>query len=238
MKLVNYLFCVITISIFTNCRKENSIQTILEEHIVISKLDSISKSTEKTNQLLFPIIPQEMKWYSDLVFIMDKKDKVFIYQTQNKVTNQNAKFDYPNYIGLKPEYLITIDSKDFVSFLKNNNDIFAIFPNKEMNSNFFYIVSETDTIKNTALFDLERALNETKARSIYLMRKTTEEENVVLEYKRDGEEFEPEKINWSNHFYNGKVKPFTKEYDAYEKEIKCNVYAKETFTKKLDIIYM
>jgi hypothetical protein len=34
------------------------------------------------------------------------------------------------------------------------------------------------------------------------------EENTVLKYKRNGNN--PESIDWSNKFYNGKVSPFAK----------------------------
>ena len=185
-----------------------------------------------------PFIPQEMKWYSDLVFIMDSKDKVYIYQTEKKSSNENAKFDFPNYIGLRPEYLTTIDSKSFVSFLKNNNDIFGVFPNQANVSNFFYVVSETDTIKNEALYNLNKALSKEKSRSTYLLRKTTEEENIVLKFKRSQQNFEPKNVKWSSKFYNGQVIPFTKEYEEFEKKINSEVKAKGTFKKKIMIIYM
>jgi hypothetical protein len=238
MRLYSYLFFALTICSFTNCRKENIAKPIKEDYIVISKEDSISKTYNKTNKIPKPIIPQEMKWYSDLVFIMDSKDKVYVYQTEKKSSNENAKFDYPNYIGLRPEYLTTIESKDFISFLKNNNDIFGIFPNQENVSNFFYIVSETDTIKNQALYDLNKVLNKEKSRSIYLLRKTTEEENEVLKFKRSHQNFEPKNIKWSTKFYNGHLIPFTKEYDEFEKKINSDVKAKETFKKKIRMIYM
>ena len=223
---------------FTNCKKENAMKPIKEEYIVISKEDSISKAYHKKNKIPKPFVPQELKWYTDLVVIMDSKNKVYIYQTERKSSNEDAKFDYPNYIGLRPEYLTTIDSKDFVSFLKNNNDIFGIFPSKDNIINPFYIASETDTIKNVAISNLNKALGKEKSKTIYLLRKTTEEENVVLKFKRNQESFDPEKINWSTKFYDGQVSPFTKEYEEMERRTKSVVNAKETFKKKIRIVYL
>jgi len=238
MKVQLYLFFVIIICSFTNCKRENTVKPIKEEYIVISKEDSISKAYHKKNKIPKPFVPQEFKWYTDLVVIMDSKDKVYIYQTERKSSNEEAKFDYPNYIGLRPEYLTTIESKDFVLFLKNNNDIFGIFPNKENVINPFYIASETDTIKNVAISNLNKALSKEKSQTIYLLRKTTEEENVVLNFKRNQKNFEPEKINWSTNFYDGQVSPFTKEYAEMERRTKSVVNAKETFKKKIRIVYI
>lgn len=238
MKLITYLLYALIICSFTNCKRENVAKPIGEEYIVISKEDSLSKAYEQKNKIPKPLVPQEFKWYTDLVVIMDSKDKVYIYQTERKCSNDKAKFDYPNYIGLRPEYLTTVDSKDFVSFLKNNNDIFGIFPNKENVINPFYIASETNTIKNVAISNLNKALSKEKSETVYLLRKTTEEENVVLKFKRNQRSFEPENIHWSTKFYNGQVTPFTKEYEEIERQMKCIVKAKETFKKKIRIVYM
>lgn len=238
MKLKIYLFFAFIICSFTNCKRENVAKTIQEEYIVISKEDSLSKAYDQKNKIPKPFIPQELKWYTDLVVIMGSTNKVYIYQTERKSSNEEAKFDYPNYIGLRPEYLTTVDSKDFVSFLKSNNDIFEIFRNKENIINPFYIASETDTIKNVAISNLNKALSKEKSETVYLLRKTTEEENAVLKFKRNQRSFEPEKINWSTKFYNGQVTPFTKEYEKMERKMKSIVKAKETFKKKIRIVYM
>ena len=238
MKLEIYLFFALIICSFTNCKRENVAKPIQEEYIVISKEDSLSKAYDQKNKIPKPFIPQELKWYTDLVVIMGSTNKVYIYQTERKSSNEEAKFDYPNYIGLRPEYLTTIDSKDFVSFLKSNNDIFRIFRNKENIINPFYIASETDTIKNVAISNLNKALSEEKSETVYLLRKTTEEENAVLKFKRNQRSFEPEKISWSTKFYDGQVTPFTKEYEKMEIKMKSIVKAKETFKKKIRIVYM
>lgn len=238
MKFINSVFLALVIFSFTCCKKEKVTEVNVEAYTVIPKQDSISKEIQKTNQVPSPIIPQEMKWYSDLVFIMDSKDKVFLYQTEVVASNEIADFKCPNYIGLRPEYLTTIDSKDFVSFIKNNNDIFGILRDERGISNFFYIASETDTIKNQALFDLNKALGKERGRSFYFLRKTTEEENVVLKFKRNQEDFIPENIKWSKKFYNGQISPFSSEYENFKKEANSEVKAIETFRKKIEIIDM
>jgi hypothetical protein len=56
---------------------------------------------------------QELKWYTD--FSGDNGSK-WTKRLSNRKENQMKKlFDNPNYICLRPEYLTTVDSKDFVS---------------------------------------------------------------------------------------------------------------------------
>jgi hypothetical protein len=119
-----------------------------------------------------------------------------------------------------------------VKFLKNNNDKFGIFPNENHIHTSFYYASQSDTIKNTAFFNLNKELNDSKSRTIYIVRKTTEEENIVLQYKQNGLPYHPEDIKWSKEFYNGQVTPFTKVYNDFETKIHSQVIAIETFKSK------
>ena len=151
MKTQIHLFLVLAVFNLTSCQKQEVKDVVAEDYVVISKLDSLSKVNDNKSQIPKPFVPQEMRWYSDLVFIMDSEDKDLVYQTELVSRNDNEKYDYTNYINLRPEYMTTIDSEDFVPFLKSNNDIFSIFSNKDRISNFFYIASETDTIKNKAI---------------------------------------------------------------------------------------
>jgi hypothetical protein len=237
MKFNLYFFMIFILFTFTNCKKE----IVKEEYYIISKKDSITKAEKIVSQIPPPPeAPQESKWYSDVVFIMDSKNKVFIYQTETTARNDSVDLGYPNYLGLKPENLLTIESDNFNSFIENNNDIFQIIPipNKNNSNVFFYIASETDTIKNKALNNLWKLLGKTKSPAIFFVRRTTEEENIVLKYKRNGNEYNPESIDWSKKFYNGKVSPFTKDYETLELKTHCLRKAKETFKKHVDAIDM
>ncbi|MDO8317073.1 MAG: hypothetical protein Q7T12_06075 [Flavobacterium sp.] len=237
MKFNLYFFMIFILFTFTNCKKG----IVKEEYYIISKKDSITKAEKIVSQIPPPPeAPQESKWYSDVVFIMDSKNKVFIYQTETTARNDSVDLGYPNYLGLKPENLLTIESDNFNSFIENNNDIFQIIPipNKNNSNVFFYIASETDTIKNKALNNLWKLLGKTKSPAIFFVRRTTEEENIVLKYKQNGNEYNPESIDWSKKFYNGKVSPFTKDYETLELKTHCLRKAKETFKKHVDAIDM
>jgi hypothetical protein len=62
-----------------------------------------------------------------------------------------------------------------------------------------------------------------------ILRKTTEEENVVLFHKKNKIKYNPQSIHWSNHFINGKCKPFTSQYDSLENRLKLKYHAISSF---------
>lgn len=188
------------------------------EYYVISKQDAEMKRIEKEGKALFPVIPQELKWYSNIVFIIDSS-KVYIYQTiekQSLATQKIKEYSYPNYIGLKPEQIVTIPGKDLIEFIKANNDLFEFVNKPENRNTAFYIASTSDTIKNNAFYDLCKYLQKEK-RTFYKARIVTEEETKVIEFKANHRSYEPENIKWSKNFILGNYSPFTKEYIEEEK---------------------
>lgn len=264
-KYYSIILILVTLIAFSNCKNEHT----TKKYYIISKQDSINNVllNGKGDPSLpppRPPAPTPYKWYSNVVFIMDSLDKVYIYQTErsfpaiteNRTTarviftapiageqkefkqkersSEIFDFDYPNYIGLRPEHLITIDSKYFVSFLQSNSDIFQVDTNKVSSNIVIFIASEKDTIINEAFYNLVKFVTTKDIRLNgipYFVRHTTEEENKVIYYKRKNKEFNPEKINWTTKFINGKFKPFTKEYDCVEKLICPVIKSKVTFEK-------
>ena len=111
-----------------------------------------------------------------------------------------------------------------VQFIKNNNDIFNIDTLDDDNcAEIFTVASIADTIKNVAFYDLERLLskNGIMRHHLYagLIRRTTEEENVVIYHKKNNIPYDPMKINWSQDFIDGEHAPFTKGYDSLEQKM-------------------
>ena len=64
--------------------------------------------------------------------------------------------------------------------------------NKEENRKILIVASQNDTIKNTSFFDF---INKNKLRA-YLIRKTTQEEDTVLKYKKNNESYYSGEIKW------------------------------------------
>lgn len=227
------LFIIFSLFLFLNCEKAKTNESHKTfKYWVIPNKDSADKNYIENLKRLPPPPPlpsQDLKWYSNVVFIMDSKNKVYVYQTETirKYESDDKKrvdfepiykYKYPNYIELKPENLLTFDSDNFMSFLKENNDIFELIGNNENRSHkFIYLVSDSDTVKNPAYYEFGKLLEKEKWVN-YITRKPTEEESQVLKYKRSGEKYLPEKINWSTNFINGHFKPFTKDYRKVEEK--------------------
>jgi hypothetical protein len=214
------------------------------------KLKSDLPPTPKDNQFTFEA---PSNFYTELVIILDSSDKVYIYQNQQIINNKD--FDlirnntYSNFIDLKPEYLLSFLSVNFIQFLKQNDDIFGLDSiNKDENFIRIFTLAKTqDTIKNAAFYSMFKYIkmymhdyqysnsmievnNVKNINYIFaILRKTTEEENVVLFHKKNKIKYNPQSIHWSNHFINGKCKPFTSQYDSLENRLKLKYHAISSF---------
>ena len=192
-------------------------------------------------------------FYSNLVIILDSNNQVYLYQTENKYIKHKSEFIVDtkcfNFIDLKPEHLLTFSSENLIQFLKQNDDIFGFDSiNKDNNiTRLITLATTQDTIKNAAFYSMSKYLkmymcdyqlsnsmievNNVKSLNynFAILRKTTEEENVVLFHKKNKLKYNPQSLPWSNHFINGKCKPFTSQYDSLENRLKLKSKAIPTF---------
>jgi len=207
--LILFLWSIIIA--LTSCKNENP----EKKYAVLNSNDSIIARTENG-------------WYSNMVIIFDSIDKVYLYQTEEVATSWDCDYlnDYkpicPNYIGLRPEYLLTFNSNYFMSFVIDNNDIFKIDSNESSHYCFFTITlaSTKDTIKNEAYFefiDFIKSKRKAFYGFTYVVRHTTEEENMVIQFKKRKLNYDPKKIIWSQRFIDCNSTPFTDKYDSIEK---------------------
>jgi hypothetical protein len=247
-KCYSFTLLFITLITLTNCKNGED----KKEYFIISK-DSICIATERyknndlSDQRFTLIAPPPLpgfEWYSNLVIIFDSTDRVYLYQTkQTENLNSTIKCEeriglskYPPFIGLQPFHLLTFKSEDFINFLRNNNDILNLdSSNETRNRSFVYIVSNKDTIENKAYYQfikLIRPKSELRRKSwpvCYMIRMTTEEENVAIYYKRKGETHLPYDVKWSENFIEGKCRPSTEKYDSIEKKMFYVIKASSTF---------
>jgi hypothetical protein len=255
IKILIYIILLL-INISCNNKKTKTDYYIIEGSNSVYNIGPKSSMNEKFNIKESYYIGED--WYANLVFVMDSTDMVYIYQTERndielkytppivtlseKDKSENiAKNDtlihehvFPNYIGLKPEYLLAIESKNFISFIKLNNDIFQCDTNDRETVSIFCIASNCDTIKNEAFYDLIRYINKKNnfySKNRYWIRKTTEEEDSVIYRKRNKFKYIPERIKWSSNFIKGNCKPFTNEYNMIERRVVVKSKAKESIKK-------
>ncbi|OYQ46926.1 hypothetical protein [Flavobacterium aurantiibacter] len=194
---------------------------------VISEQDSL----QKNSSIPRPAPPDfQNRFYTDVVFILDSVSDVHLYQT-SKIYNLDGEssndYSFPNFIELKPEHLVTVSSKSFISFFKNNLDV--LDNANEYRAKHYYFASETDTIKNQALYDFFEYIKHVPRAPSYFVRMTTEEEKMVLKFKKQHRFYAPKLIPWSSNFLDGNCKPYTDRYKKVESQIRVFRRAKTTF---------
>ncbi len=174
-----------------NCTKKEG----LEENIpyIISK-ESKEKITDTDTIPPPPPIPGWL-FYGTNSFIIDTDSKIYYFQRDeiNHICGNWKKSDtIPNFIGLQPKDLIEIPTNNISDFIKANY--------KQKFKNITYICSKTDTLQSESFFVLEKALkSQEKYGDYYNIRRTTQEEDTVLKYKKNNEFYNSEDINWDKN---------------------------------------
>lgn len=147
---------------------------------------------EKHNPPSPPPIPGWLV-YGTNSFIIDNDSK--IYYSQRKeigticLTNLPIEDTIPHFINLHPKDLIEIPVNFIDEFIKVNykNDF----------KNITFICSKKDTLKSKSFFALQNALkSHSQKRDFYHIRRTTQEEDTVLEYKKNNKYYNSENIKW------------------------------------------
>jgi hypothetical protein len=209
------------------------------QYYVISTQDSLRKSKQLPP---FPPALPGLKYYSSIVFIFDSTERIHLYQTElrdsnnislNKSLGQSwccEEEQYPFFINLEPKDLMTLNVSYFIDFIKDNDTIFKLDRDLNETNKFAFLVSEFDTIKNEGfykLIDYIENMNKTDRRIFYNVRNATEEERNVLNCKRQGLKYEPYKFQWSEEFLDGCTRPLTKRYDSLENLMPMRIRKKE-----------
>jgi hypothetical protein len=235
-KIKFYLFAIslVFLALFLIVGCKNNIET--EKLFSISRqnfeLDSIKKIVDNPSSLPGPqpTLPlPSSSWYANLVIVFDSSSQIYMYQTKYtealflKTEDAVNAFspNYPFFINLKPEQLITFSEKSFIEFIKTNNNIFHLDSTFNEYTRFFVVASNTDTIKNPAFYEMFKMVKSTHhqhKKTMFWARMTTEEENNVIYCKKRNIEYNPNSFKWTGKYLDGKCLPFTKEYDVVAKK--------------------
>lgn len=97
----------------------------------------------------------------------------------------------PHFINLQPKDLIEIPTNTISDFIKLNY--------KDGFRNMTFIASKLDTLNTETYFYLVDAIKSIeKEGDTYFIRRTTQEEDTVLKYKRNNEYYNSESIKWDH----------------------------------------
>ena len=182
---------------FNNKKNSDKIeQNNSEQNFIISKHDSIHIAHCKQENIP-PVIPF---FYFDYNFLFDSSNNIFLHKKHPFMgfcDDGSCDKNFPPFMHLKPSDIIQIDENFIDNFLRDSipklNDVAAIA-----------IVSFYDTVKSKQANEMIHFLikrNETRKPIIrWGVRKITEEESIVLDYKKRNKPYSPQKIKWSKKF--------------------------------------
>lgn len=185
---VALLFCLALL----NCAKKE--EKIVEKNIpyIISQ-ENREKITGKDTIPPMPPIPGWLVYGTD-TFILDSDTTIYYFQRNEigMICGTPTADTIPYFINLQPRGLILLSNKNIYDFIKlNYNNNFR---------NITFIASSSDTINSKAFFDLRKSLNSFKKfRDRLFVRRTTQEEDTVLKYKRNNDYYHSEDIKWDKN---------------------------------------
>ncbi len=248
--ILTIAFAALILLSFAACNQKKNVK----EFYIVSKGDSTDFSNKyaiKDTSLQPPPPPpgfsssrvKGVEYFYNTVIIFDSTDLVYLYQTdftENKnslikvprgcIVDESEDYykfiKHPPFIGLRPENILKFDSKNFLDFIKANNDIFQLDTTRRCNR-ILMIASNKDTIENPAFYDLMKLTKQdrkTLDKVFPIIRMTTEEENKVIYCKRRNVKYDPANVKWSTNFLNGKYYPLSSEYDSIVKYVIPNIF--------------
>ncbi|ULQ57133.1 hypothetical protein KJS94_02840 [Flavihumibacter rivuli] len=158
-------------------------------------IPEIGKATDPKEPPPPPLSPYA--YYGCFNFIFDSTGAIYFYQhfyDRDKKPIRVIDFDSnaPIFINLNPDKIISIPADGVKSFVEQN----VLKADAAFRS--VTVIGLTDTIKSKSLIPLMNILTDTLNDIAYLVRKTTFEENVVLDYKRKQKFYYPDKVNWDS----------------------------------------
>lgn len=167
-----------------NCSKKEEVKN---EVYIISEEDRAFK--KKIEEAKVP--PPSPGFYGPSNIIIDKEEDLYFYQRENRyiwncIIEENP---LPEFIDLQPKDLVKVPRNSVADFLKEN----TISNIKE--KRYLTIASQLDTLKSEGFFNIMDFLTDNKV-PIYLIRRTTQEEDVVLKFKESDEFYNPDSIEW------------------------------------------
>lgn len=191
MKKFHFLLLLISFFLLSCAKKEEA----KNEVYIISKAESDYKRMlkEPRNNSTPPPPPRGPFVYGSNNFIIDKDTNLFYFQQPSFfICGTGAENDIvPRLMEFKKE--------DFIQIPRNSIEEFVKLNFKQGEKNFIQIASQIDTLNFKTYFDLLNALEPSmisKDGDVFIIRKTTQEEDTVIDYKKKRKEYYYGNIKW------------------------------------------
>ncbi|MBS7252878.1 hypothetical protein [Flavobacterium branchiicola] len=185
---IGFIVCFL----FLNCNKKEEIIHLNNKFYIVSYEDKKFKKyadslKENSDKVTFPSIKG---FYCQNQLLIDSKGNLFFYQKEYipRICGSADRIDtIPYLLNLQPIDLIQTPQSNVNDFLSLN------ILSKKKNEQRLIIASQNDTIKNKSIFSFTSKLK------AYKIRRTTQEEDTVLKYKKNNESYNYEDIKWNQN---------------------------------------
>ena len=141
------------------------------------------------------VVPPLMPVYAPFNFIVDTGGQVYYYQLQlgkPKCASGNDDYLTAPFIRLQPENIVQVPQSNLEDFIKSN----ILFLDKDYK--YISIASFLDTVKSSSLKELITIFSDTTYKITYSIRRTTQEEQIVLDYKKRVIYYDPNSVVWDS----------------------------------------
>ncbi|KAF2507880.1 hypothetical protein EYY60_18200 [Flavobacterium zhairuonense] len=180
---IGFMICFL----FWNCAKKEKKTVIKNKPYIISYED---KELKKYYDSL-AVHPPSTKgvFYGESQLIIDKKGNLYFYQKRHiqiLCSYGREKDTLPHFLDLEPKDIVKIPKKCLNDFMSEN------ILTKEKSRQLLIIGSQSDTIKNPYFLNFLKS----NIIPIYYIRRTTQEEDTVLKYKKNNDSYFSNEIKW------------------------------------------
>jgi hypothetical protein len=152
----------------------------------------IQTSIKWTDSAVPPPPPPSRAYYLPFNFIIDTAEQIFFFQRE-RTMNDDAVLDWgtpPEFINLQPKDIFQLPKDDIEKFITLN------ILNSGRLGRVVAIASTKDTIESAGLSIIISILSENHVP--WKFRKVTQEETVVLDYKRRNEVYYSGSVKWDS----------------------------------------
>ncbi|WP_426486557.1 hypothetical protein [Flavobacterium sp. 2] len=173
--LIGFIICFLLL----NCEKKKNIPYLIS----VEKIKLLNDLKQKS------IPPPPFYSYNNL--IIDQKGNFYFYQKDYTPWHciPSEKDTIPDLFDIKPIEITKIPNSSIIDFIKQN------VANKNEMKRILIIASQNDTIKDNSLISY---LNENELRA-FSIRRSTQEEDTVLKYKKNDEYYNYKNIKWDQN---------------------------------------
>lgn len=186
----NLSFYILAITFLTSCiDKSATTASFHDEEYVFTVAPDIDHAVRDTAGNYFEM---RCDYYGDQNYIVDDSGHVFYYTYKRSIT-WNCTPDTTKTLIPLPEF-INLHPMQFLSLPDNSAEAIseANLPSKAA-QNYVVIASAKDTFKSVPIYRILSLLDDN---DIFIIRRMTAEEKIVLKHKKSGIPYNPKEVKW------------------------------------------